>query len=265
MTSPHAAGVEELIDIAAEQKSHEAAEQLFSVLKDVELFFPRTTVLRQGKQLNATPLLRLPDGTNAMMLYTSKDHPDLPEKFAGGAFKDALRAALEMPDLDWVIVSNLASKWVAMNKQQILFILHSEQPEMLADNNVTDNNFVEPSRAAGNLLEDLITRAVLTPQEQLLAQIASALQGREVFVELAEIRGENGQPVMKTFEIEHLPRVLRAYTTRARPEIRYGGMQWEALKGLVTTAAQIDGIQIINEADDWVVFDRNALKLDAGD
>lgn len=260
MTPPHAASVEELIDIAADQKSQEATQQLFSALKAVELFFPRTTVLHEGKQLNATPLLRLPDGKHAMMLYTSRDHPDLPDKFAGGAFEDALAAALEMPDLDWVIVSNRASKWVAMNKQQISAALRGQRPEI-----VTANNSAEPSQPTGNLLEDLITRAVRTPQEQLLPPIASALRGREVFVELAKAQSEDGQPIMKTFAIEHLPRVLRAYTTRSRPEIRYGGMQWEALKEMVKAAAQISGIQIVNEADDWVVFDRAALGLNAGE
>lgn len=256
MTPPHAASVEELIDIAAEQHSPETIQQLFAALKTVELFFPRTTVQHEGEQLNATPLLQLPDGKHAMMLYTSRDHPDLPDKFAGGAFEDALAAALDMPDLDWVIVSNRASKWIAMNKQQIAAALRGQRPEI-----VTANNSAEPSKATGSLLEDLITRAVRTPEEQLLPPIASALRGREVFVELAKAQSEDGQPIMKTFAIEHLPRVLRAYTTRSRPEIRYGGMQWEALKEMVNAAAQISGIQIVNEADDWVVFDRAGLGL----
>ncbi|OBF71510.1 hypothetical protein A5750_20335 [Mycobacterium sp. 852002-51613_SCH5001154] len=260
MSPPDAARVEELIDIAAEQESQEATQQLFSALKGVEIFFARTTVRHEGKELNATPLLLLPDGKHAMMLYTSRDHPDLPDKFAGGVFEDALAAAREMPDLDWVILSNLASNWVAMNKQQISAALRGERPVM-----VTTHNSSEPSQASGDLLEDLITRTVRTPQEQILPSIASALRGREVFVELAKARSEDGQPIMKTFAIEHLPTVLRAYTTRSRPAIRYGGMQWEALREMVKAAAQLSGIQIVNEADDWVVFDRAALGLEAGD
>lgn len=259
MTSPNADSVEKLIDIAAQQDSSEAIAQLFSALKTVELFFPRTTVLDEGRQVNATPLLRLPDGTHAMMLYTSREHPDLPDKFAGGAFEDALAAALEMPDLDWVIVSNLASKWIAMNKNQIADALRGQQPKI-----VTAQDSAERSLVTGNSLETLITRAVRAPQENLLPSIASALRGRELFLELAEGQSEDGQPIMKTFAIEHLTHVLRAYTTRARPAIRYGGMQWEALKEMVSGAAQISGVQVVNEADDWVVFDRSALGLTAG-
>lgn len=260
MTPPDAFSVEALIDIAAEQKSPEATQQLFSALRGVELFFPRTTVLHEGKELNATPLLRLPDGKHAMMLYTSKDHPDLPEKFAGGAFEDALAAALEMPDLDWVILSNRASKWVAMNKQQITETLRGQRPRMM-----TTNSSTELLVNTGDPLEELITRAVRTPQENLLPSIASKLRRREIFMELANAQSEDGQPIMKTFAIDHLPRVLRGYTIRSRPAIRYGGMQWEALKEMVKAATQISGIQIVNEADDWVVFDRAALGLGEGD
>lgn len=144
-----------------------------------------------------------------------------------------------------------------MNKQQISAALRGQRPEM-----VTSNSSTEPSH---NLLEDLITRAVRAPREQLLPPIASTLGGREVFVELAKVQSEDGQPIMKTFAIEHLPSVLRAYTARSRPNIRYGGMQWEALKEMVKAATHISGIQIVNEADDWVVFDRAALGLHAGD
>lgn len=37
-------------------------------------------------------------------------------------------------------------------------------------------------------------------------------------------------------------------------------MQWEALKNMISTAPELDGIQIVNKADDWVVFDRESLR-----
>jgi hypothetical protein len=254
LTAPHNFEIDELIDFAAEQKSAEADQRLFSALRAVELFFPRTTVEHEGKQVNATPLLRLPDGTNAMMLYTSKDHPDLPKTFAGGAFEDTLAAALSMPELDWVIVCNRTSQWVALNKQQISAIINDPQ-----DRDTRINDPSEVSMDNEKILEDLITRAVDTPPEELSPPIGSALRGRELFIELAKGQSEDEQPVMKTFAVRHMPRVIRAYTTRSRPGIRYGGMQWEALKNMIRTTTQLDGVQIVNNADDWVIFDRESL------
>lgn len=254
MTGPNYVEIDKLIDLAAEKKSTEANRQLFSALRGVELFFPRKTVEREGRQVNATPLLRLPDGTNAMMLYTSKDHPDLPDAFAGGAFEDTLVAALSMPDLDWVIVCNRTSRWVAINKQQISAVLNDLQRR---DGRVDDASEILVN--SENSLEKLITRAVDTAPEDLSPPIGSVLRGREVFIELAKGQSDDEQPVMKTFAVQHMQRVIRAYTTRTRPGIRYGAMQWEALKNMIRTTTQLDGVQIVNNADDWVVFDRESL------
>ena len=70
---------------------------------------------------------------------------------------------------------------------------------------------------------------------------------------------------MKTFQIQHLAHVVRVYTSRVRPGIRYGGIQWTALKDMIRTVPGIGGVQIMNNADDWIVFDREALRLDASD
>ncbi|MBZ4559364.1 hypothetical protein GBO17_11525 [Mycobacterium avium subsp. hominissuis] len=252
MTQGHNREIDELVDIAANEKSPEADRRLFSALRGVELFFSRTTVEQDGKQVNATPLLRLSDGTDAMMLYTSKDHPDLSNTFAGGAFEDALEAAFSMPDLDWVIICNSASHWVAVDKRQI--------PRILDELGSRRDGFSYNPVTGEDALEDQITRAVGTPPEELSPPIGSLLRGREIFVELADDQAEDGQPIMKTFTIQQMPRVIRAYTTRTRPGIRYGGMQWEALKNMISAAPELDGIQIVNKADDWVVFDRESLQ-----
>jgi hypothetical protein len=260
LTAPHNAGIDELIDFAAQQKSPEADRRLFLALRGVELFFPRTTVEHEGKRLNATPLLRLPDGTNAMMLYTSEDHPDLPNTFAGGAFEDALAAALDMPDLDWVIVCNRTSQWVGINKQQITEVLDVLRSRETHVNKLSD---LPPDNE--NVVENLITRALHTPPEKLSPSIGSVLRGREIFIELAKEQSEDGQPIMKTFAVQHMPRVIRAYTTRTRPGIRYGGMKWEALKDMLRTTTELDGVQIVNNADDWVIFDRESLTASGTD
>jgi hypothetical protein len=260
LTASNNTEIEELVRIASQQKSPEADRRLFLALRRVELFFPRTVVEREGKQLNATPLLRLPDGQHAMMLYTSKDHPDLPDTFGGGAFEDALAAALKMPDLDWVIVSNNAAQWVAIGKEQISAILD----DLHSYGQDEGKSFANPEGdSAGKMLEDLITLAVNAPLEELSPPIGSVLRGREVFLELSERQSEEGRPIMHTFRIENLPRLVRAYTTRTRPGISYGGIRWEELKDMIKTAPELDGVQVINQADDWVVFDRQSLGLNA--
>ena len=254
--------IEELVRIAAQEKDPAAHRRLFRALRRVEFFFPLKITRHEGKEVRATPLLRLPDGTNAMMLYTSKSHPDLPDSFGGGSLKDALAAALKMPALDWVILSNQASQSVAIRKEQISAILgdlHSvgngaDSPRTASDSDPTDK-----------MLEDLITRAVHSTPKQLSPPIDSVLPGRELYLELTAEQSKDGQPSMKTFQVGDIANVVRAYLTRSRPGITYGGIGWEALKEMIRKEPGIDGVQIVNDADDWVVFDRESLRLRPND
>ena len=256
LTPPDNNDIEELVRIAAQQKSPMARRRLFLALRSIEVFFPRRVIHHEGKEVNATPLRRLPDGTHAMMLYTSKSHPDLPDSFGGGAFKDALTAALKMPALDWVILSNSASQSVAVSKEQIpaiLDVLNSDRQDQNGSLAASGNDRV------GKMVEDLITLAVSSTPEELSPPIGSVLRGRELFLELTAEQGEEGQPIMKTFQVNDIPNVVRAYLTRSRPGITYGGIRWEALEDMIRKEPGIQGVQIVNDADDWVVFDRESL------
>jgi hypothetical protein len=248
--TPDADEIEELVRIAAQENSHAARYRLFRALPHVELFFPLKVRRHRGKEVRATPLLRLQDGSNAMMLYTSKSHPDLPDSFGGGAFKDALAAAQKMSALDWVILSNRASQSVSVRKEHIPSIL----------NELDSEEKKETVPQADESLEDLITRAVHSAPEELSAPINSALAGRELYLEMIAGHGEQSQPTMNIFQVHGMPNVLRAYLTRRRPGITYGGIKWEALKEMIMGEAAINGVQIVNDADDWVAFDRESLK-----
>jgi hypothetical protein len=249
--------VEELVRLAAaDVKIPAVAMGLFRSLLDVQVFFCLKITEIQGGEQKATPLLQLPDATNAMMLYTSKTHPDLSDTFGGGRLEDALRAALRMPPLDWVILSNSASEWVAITKKQIPAILDS-----IDSNGDVVERPVSPSASssADPAVEELITRAVHEDPEPLSQPIASQLSGRELFLELnAASTGDVGEPVLNMYKIQHLTNVIRAYSTRIRPRITYAGITWEALKEMVRKQPEIQGVQIINDADDWVVFDRES-------
>lgn len=244
--------LEGLVETAAEEKTPAARRRLFRAVHRTEVFFPLTTKQapgdRPGEIVRATPLLRLADGTHAMMLYTARSHPDLAGNLAntpentcgGGSFTDALVAASTMTGLDWVILSNRASQWVAIRKQEI--------PGILADLN-------SPPETA----ETLITRAARSGPGDATPSITPALTGRELFVELTSGPRAGDQPGMKLFQVDGLSNVIRAHLTRSRPGITYGGMTWEALTVMIVNAPGIDGVQVVNDADDWVVFDRASL------
>ena len=254
--------IESLIEIAAQENSHTARRRLFQAIRSVEVFFPSKVEHRDGKELRGTPLLRLNDGTHAMMLYTSKKHPRLSdhEQFVGGAFKNALAAALKMPPLDWVILSNSASRWVAIHKQQIAAVLDDLNSDEQGPNH---SPTASEDDLTGKMLEDFITQHVRSGSDEVPPQMSAALRERELFLELATGQSEDGQPVMKTFQIQHLTHVVRVYTSRVRPGIIYGGIRWAALKDMISAAAEIGGVQVMNNADDWIVFDRQALGFDA--
>jgi hypothetical protein len=256
--------IEKLVEIAAQEDSHTARRRLFQAIRRVEVFFPCKMDPHDGKKIRSTPLARLSDGTHAMMLFTSKSHPHLSEHehFAGGTFEDALAAALKMPPLDWVILSNNAWQRVAIHKQQIAAILDDLNSDDQGQNGSPMASTDDPT---GKMLEDFITHTVRSGSTGIPPQISSALRERELFLELAAGQSEDGQPIMKTFQIEHLRHVVRVYTSRVRPGIRYGGIRWKALKEMIRVAPEISGVQIMNDSDDWIVFDREALGLEASD
>ena len=262
LTPPDNIDIEEIVRIASQEQHPAARRRLFQTIRPVEVFFSYNVTQHDGKEVRSTPLLRLPDGTHAMMLYTSKSHPDLQKRFAGGAFKDTLAAALEMPPLDWVILSNSDSQWVAIAKGQISGILDDLHSDRQDKNGSLMASGDDP---AGKTLEDLITRAVRSKTEELLLPIGSVLEDRELFLDLAAGQSEDGQPIMKTFQVEQLPHLIRVYTSRIRPGVRYGGIRWKALKDMIRIAPEISGVQIMNDADDWIVFDRESLGLDSSD
>lgn len=248
--------IERLVGIAAEAQTPAARQGLFAALRDVEVFFSLKATQHQGGETRATPLLRLSDGAHAMMLYTSKSHPDLSDRFGGGSFADALAAAAKMSGLDWVILSNRAAQWVAIRKREI--------PAILADLDSDGKGRNKQAKVSGNAsmndtLESLITQAVQCSPEEVLLPIGSVLAGRELFLELTSEQSESVQPAMKLFQVGDIRNVVRAFLTRNRPGISYGGIKWEALKEMIRNEPSIDGVQVVNDADHWVVFDRESL------
>lgn len=235
--------VEQGIAQAASDGSVEAKVGLFRRLRLVEVLFPTAARYLDGEVVNTTPLRRLPDGSHAMMLYASKTHPDLGEDFSGASLETALRLALTMPDADWVILSTLASQWVALDRTQMAAAL---------DGPVQD-------AASGDRLAALISQAAATSPQRFTEALLAELTGRELYVDLAAQRSPQEQPMVATYTVGGLAGVVRAFVSRRRHGVRYGGMPWEALRDMVRAAPALGGVQVVNDAEDWVLFDRPVL------
>ncbi|OBI18443.1 hypothetical protein A5714_00095 [Mycobacterium sp. E2462] len=250
---PASDDVEELISVAARSEGEADLTDLVHTLRSHEVFMPFKRALRQGKEVKTVPLLLLPDGTHAMMVYTSRTHSDLPDSFAGATFESALQAALKMPALDWVIITNESSEWVSIHKTRIPAYLDEVR------NDPTD---ASPSRVEHNSdVEELISRAVGSTSISSVAAVTAALENREVFLDMSTVSREDGRQSMNTFIIEPLGLTIRAYTNRIRPGIRYGGLRWPALREMVRELPDIKGVQVMNNSDDWIIIDRKSLGL----
>lgn len=228
---------------AASDGSVEAKVGLFRRLRLVEVLFPTATRYLDGELVSTTPLRRLPDGSHAIMLYASKSHPDLGEDFSGASLETAVGLALKMPDADWVILSTLGSQWVALDRSQLAAAL---------DGRVDDT-------ASGDRLAALIGQAAATSPQRFTEALLAELTGRELYVDLAPQRSPQDQPMVATYTVGGVTGVVRAFVSRRRHGVRYGGMPWEALRDMVRAAPALGGVQVVNDADDWVLFDRPVL------
>ncbi|BBY96789.1 DUF7161 family protein [Mycolicibacterium fallax] len=115
--------------------------------------------------------------------------------------------------------------------------------------------------AAGATLEQRITRAVLDPQRY--DRIVDAARGRELYVAM-KIGADGSSPLFLTSAAAGMDALLQVYTGRQRPGIRYGGMSLEAIVEVLRKTPELNGVHLINDADDWVVLGRGDLGLDDG-
>ena len=167
--------IDKLVEVAAQENSPNARRRLFQAIRLAEVFVPCAMDPHDPKTVRSTPLARLTDGTHAMMLFTAKTHPHLSEHqhFAGAAFTDHLSAALKMPPLDWVILSNTAWHRVAIHKQQIAAILDDLNSDGRGQN---APQAASASDSAGTIIEDFITRSANRGVPTVEPASASSLQ-----------------------------------------------------------------------------------------
>jgi hypothetical protein len=247
--------IDRLINAAVNEKSSEGLEAVCRALNSGEVFYRATAHHVDGKQRVSTPLLRLDDGSHALMVYASKVHPDLPSKFGGAPFRQVLRMALDIPEADWLIVTSRQGTWLPIRKTQIAAIL-----ETLANGPPNETLAEQSNNDRATDLEVLISNAVGESADSWFDVMLRALSGRELYIKLSDQPSETGRPVMITSEVGGVNGLVQAYTSRRRPEITYGGMKWEAIAEMVKGAPEIPGVHIINDRDDWVVLGRSEIQ-----
>jgi hypothetical protein len=119
----------QLFSAAANDTDGSARLELFRALRGATLYYVASKV-DDGSRLVTTRLRRLEDGTAAMVVYTSRSHPDLPESFVGAPWPDLLKIALYDVRPDWLIIANQKNETVAVSRDQIPVVIDAlSQPE----------------------------------------------------------------------------------------------------------------------------------------
>ncbi|WP_234820472.1 hypothetical protein [Mycolicibacterium goodii] len=224
--------------------------RLFRALGGVTLYYVATEQEIDGTRVLSTRVRRLDDGSSAMVVYTSRRHPDLPDRFVASQWSNILKAAYEIVRPDWLVVANVRNETVAIARDQI--------PVILADLSVpVDDRMPNPVVVADDL-ENLISNAVRTAPDDWYESAIVQLRGRELFLHLND--GANaGQLSMVTSSAAGRAGWLLSYTSRTRPGIRYGGITWDALADVIKNNPETPGVRVVNEADDWILLGRDAF------
>lgn len=118
--------IETLVKQAAASNTRQDHDVLYNALRGQQVFF-NLTLNTEGKAVSS-PLLRLPSGQHAMMLYTSKDDSRLVQPFGGGPWEKVLGSMIKMSQADGIVLSNRDQDSVAINKENGKRLLESLVP-----------------------------------------------------------------------------------------------------------------------------------------
>ncbi|MGW4097504.1 hypothetical protein [Mycobacterium sp. NPDC004974] len=228
----------QLFTIAAQDGGPLPRAQLFRALAGKEMYYAATAVEVDGGRKFSTPLRRLDDGSLAMLVYSSKRHPELPQHFAGAHWPTLLEIAHESLQADWLVITNLKNETVAISREHM--------PAVIAD-------------LRGDELEMAISCAVDARPEDWFESALAVLRGRELYLHLRGNASPGAQQTMHTSSAAGRSGWILAYTTRTRPGITYGGITWESLVDMTRGAAEIPGVQIVNDGNDWIILGRDVI------
>jgi len=238
---------------ARETGSGHARLELFRALDGVTLYYVGSKTEVDGQPVVSTRLRRLDDGSSAMVVYTSRRHPDLPDRFLAAKWSDILRTAYETVRPDWLVIANMRNETVPISRDQI--------PVILADLSVPEADRIPDPVVVEGDLESAISGAAGTDSEHWYEPVMTQLCGREIYLHLAD--SADGSPIMVTSPAAGRDGWVLTYTTRNRPGIRYGGIKWEQLVDMIKNNPAIPGVRVVNDADDWVLLGRDVIEAPA--
>lgn len=224
--------------------------ELFRALDGVTLYYVASELEVDGNRVLSTRLRKLDDDSSAMVVYTSRRHPDLPDRFVASQWSNILTAAYETVRPDWLVVANMRNETVAVARNEI--------PVILADLSVPEAHPTPNPVVLADNLETVISNAAEMTSDGWYEPAIAHLRGRELYLHLRD--GANaGQPAVVTSSAAGRAGWVITYTTRTRPAIRYGGITWGALADMITNNPAIPGVRVVNNADDWILLGRDVV------
>ncbi|MBU8809938.1 hypothetical protein KL953_13710 [Mycolicibacterium goodii] len=235
---------------ARETGDGHARIRLFRALDGVTLYYVATEREVDGNHVLSTRVRRLDDGSSAMVVYTSRRHPDLPDRFVASQWTNILKAAYGTVRPDWLVVANMRNETVAIARDQI--------PVILADLSVpVDDRMPNPTVVADDL-ENVISNAVGATSDDWYEPAIALLRRHELYLHLTDDPGTGQQSLVTSSAAGRAGWVL-TYTTRLRSGIKYGGITWDALVDMIKNNPEIPGVRVVNEADDWILLGRDVI------
>jgi hypothetical protein len=243
--------LKQIFQRAARDPSGGSRVELFRALDGVELFFVANEIEVDGRPMWHTPVRQLADGSSAMLAYSSKRHPDLVTEFVGARWIEVLKAAYNGVGSDWLVIVNVDSETVAIERAQI--------PIIMADLQGLDINQLPGHRDMTDELEETITNSVDVTSDGWYEPALGQLSGRELYVHFTSPSAPGEQPSMQTSAAGGRDGWILSYTTRRRPGITYGGIKWEELVTMIKNNPELPGIRIVNDADDWIILGRDVI------
>lgn len=230
-----------LVVEASTRRDDASRHALLQALTAAEVFYFADVEAIDGGQRVRVPLLRLDDGSHAMVVYVAKTHPDLNRRFGGAPWPHALGLAQKMSGADWLIVKGSANSWFPIRRSDFEALIELSKEPVLQ-------------------LDSLISTAAADDSGARVDELLNALRARELFVVVASADG--GPLSFVNSSVKGVRSLLQAYTSRRRAGILYAGMTWEAVVDVIEQRPELNGVHVINDTDDWIVLDRADILAD---
>lgn len=243
--------IELLVAAAAQDSNGDSRVALFRALNGLELFYAANEIVVDGRTMMSTPLRQLNDNRSAMLVYTSKGHRALPQRFVGAQWLDLLKIAYGSVRPDLLVIIGRDNETVAITRDQL--------PIISADLLAPQRELPELRRQPPDGLEAAISNAVKEHSDNLYESALAQLRGRELYLHMADGTSEDAEPALVTSAAGGIDGWVLTYTTRTRPGIRYGGILWEELVKMIKNNAGMPGVRVVNNVDDWIVLGREVI------